>query len=73
MEKLVEVDRVRGKELGQQEPLLLKEPAVPGLLRIRPSSEQRCWSGPFSRTEVPIAPKPEECVYLCGWGWVGSH
>nr|XP_014332876.1 PREDICTED: uncharacterized protein LOC106700725 [Bos mutus] len=36
------------------------------VFKSRRGQEQRCWSGPFSRTEVPIAPKPEECVCLCG-------
>ena len=69
MEKVVEVDRVRGKGLGLQEPLLLKEPAVPGLLRTRPSSEQRCWSGPFSRPRFPEHLSQRNVCVRAGWGW----
>lgn len=67
MEKVVEVDRVRGKGLGQQEPLPLKEPAAPGLLRTRPSSEQRCWSGPFSRPRFPER-LSQSSVCVCAGG-----
>ena len=67
VEKVVEVDRVRGKGLGQQEPLPLKEPAAPGLLRTRPSSEQRCWSGPFSRPRFPER-LSQSSVCVCAGG-----